>query len=53
MTSRVPDEGDGRLKKLVFTEKANQIRLALEREIVETERMLLKGISEEEQKGKN
>ena len=50
MISRVPDETDGRLKKLIFTEKADKIRLALEEEIVETERRLLDGITDEEQK---
>lgn len=49
MISRVPDETDGRLKKIVFTEKADKIRSALTEEIVETERRLLQGISEEEQ----
>ena len=49
MISRVPDEMDGRLKKIVFTEKADKIRSALTEEIVETERRLLQGISEEEQ----
>ena len=48
MILRVPDERDGRLKKLVFTEKAGRIRKALEEEIVETERRLLTGISEEQ-----
>lgn len=48
MILRVPDERDGRLKKLVFTEKAGRIRKALEEEIVETERRLLTGISGEE-----
>ena len=50
MISRVPDETDGRLKKLIFTEKADKMRLALEEEIVETERRLLDGITDEEQK---
>ena len=50
MISRVPDETDGRLKKLIFTKKADKIRLALEEEIVETERRLLDGITDEEQK---
>lgn len=49
MISRVPDETDGRLKKIVFTAKADKIRSALTEEIVETERRLLQGISEEEQ----
>ena len=41
---------DGRRKKLVFTEKADQIRTALEAEIVETESSLLSGITQEEQR---
>ena len=49
MISRVPDEHDGRLKKLIFTEKADEIRAVLEEEIVETERRLLSGITKEEQ----
>ncbi len=50
LISRVPDEMDGRRKKLVFTEKADQIRAALEAEIVETESRLLSGITQEEQR---
>ena len=49
MISRVPDEHDGRLKKLIFTEKADEIRAVLEEEIVEKERRLLSGITKEEQ----
>lgn len=46
---RVPDEKDGRLKRLVFTEKAETIQDVLRKEIQETERILLDGISTEEQ----
>lgn len=45
---RVPDERDGRQKKLVFTEKAEDIRETLQSEIEETEHRLLEGITEEE-----
>ena len=48
LIARVPDERDGRLKKLVFTPKADGIRAALQGEIEETEKRMLKGISEEE-----
>ena len=46
---RVPDEEDGRLKKIVFTEKAKAIRSALRSEIKQSEEVLLRGISREEQ----
>lgn len=46
---RIPDETDGRLKKIVFTEKAEAIRNTLRREIEKTEHVLLLGISKEEQ----
>ena len=46
---RVPDEEDGRLKKIVFTEKAKAIRSALRSEIEQSEEVLLRGISREEQ----
>ena len=45
---RVPDETDARYKKIVFTEKAEQIRTVLRREIEESETLLLTGITEEE-----
>ena len=45
LIARVPDERDGRLKKLVFTPKADGIRAALQGE---TEKRMLQGISEEE-----
>lgn len=48
LIARVPDERDGRLKKLVFTPKADGIRAALQGEIEETEKRMLRGISEEE-----
>ena len=48
LLARVPDERDGRLKKLVFTPKADGIRAALQGEIEETEKRMLQGISEEE-----
>ena len=48
LIARVPDERDGRLKKLVFTPKADRIRAALQGEIEETEKRMLRGISEEE-----
>lgn len=47
---RVPDETDGRYKRIVFTEKAEKIRKALRSQIEESERILLKGITEEEQR---
>lgn len=46
---RVPDENDGRLKKIVFTEKAKAIQETLRAEIEESESILLRGISGEEQ----
>ena len=48
LIARVPDERDGRLKKLVFTPKVDGIRAALQGEIEETEKRMLRGISEEE-----
>ena len=48
LIARVPDERDGRLKKLVFTPKADGILAALQGEIEETEKRMLQGISEEE-----
>lgn len=46
---RVPDEADGRWKRIVFTKKAEKIHDALRREIEESEALLLRGISREEQ----
>ena len=45
---RIPDEQDGRFKRIVFTEKAAAVKDALNKEIHETEELLLRGISEEE-----
>ena len=47
---RIPDEQDGRFKRIVFTEKAAAVKDALNKEIHETEELLLRGISEEELK---
>lgn len=46
---RIPDETDGRFKKIVFTQKAEEIRSALREEIEESEEILLRGVSPEEQ----
>ena len=46
---RIPDEADGRFKKIVFTQKAEEIRSALREEIEKSEEILLRGISPEEQ----
>ena len=46
---RIPDEEDGRWKRIVFTKKAETILDALRREIEESEALLLQGISSEEQ----
>lgn len=46
---RIPDEEDGRWKRIVFTKKAEKIHEALRREIEESEALLLRGISREEQ----
>lgn len=46
---RIPDETDGRLKKIVFTKKAEEIRNLLRREIEQSESVLLRGIPEEDQ----
>ena len=46
---RVPDEEDGRWKRIVFTKKAEKIHEALRREIEESEAFLLRSISREEQ----
>ena len=46
---RVPEEQDGRYKKIFFTEKAEEIRETLKDEIEGSENLLLEGISEKEQ----
>lgn len=50
LIERIPDENDGRWKKIVFTSKAEEIRNAIQSEIEQTEALLLKGISKEEQR---
>ena len=46
---RIPEETDGRYKKIVFTEKAQRIKDALRGEITESETLLVRGITPEEQ----
>ena len=46
---REPDPEDGRYKKIVFTEKAEQIEAVLKSEIEESEMILLQGVTKEEQ----
>lgn len=46
---RVPSERDARRKNIVFTPQAESIRQALAGEIRETEALLLRGVSAEEQ----
>lgn len=46
---REPDLEDGRYKKIVFTEKAEQIEVVLRSEIEESEAILLRGVTEKEQ----
>lgn len=45
---RIPDQEDGRLKKIVFTNKAEAIRSTLREEIERTENILLRGIPAED-----
>lgn len=45
---RVPEEQDGRYKRIIFTEKAEAIRETLRDEIEGSEKLLLEGISEGE-----
>ena len=45
---REPEEHDGRYKRIVFTEKAAEIKSALRGQIQESEALLLRGISEAE-----
>ena len=42
------DPNDGRYKKIVFTEKAEQIEAVLKSEIEESETILLQGVTKEE-----
>ena len=50
MIQRIPDEQDSRRKRIIFGEKAARVEQALREEIEETERCLLRGISEDERK---
>ena len=50
LISRIPEEFDGRYKRIVFQEKATEMKEALRQEIEESECLLLRGISEEAQK---
>ena len=49
LLDRVPEEQDGRYKRIVFTAKAEAVKERLLQEIEETEAALLRGISREEQ----
>ena len=48
LIKRETDPNDGRYKKIVFTEKAEQIEAVLKSEIEESEMILLQGVTEEE-----
>lgn len=50
MIRRVAEQDDGRRKRILFTEKAEQMREILRREIVMSEQVLLQGISSEEKR---
>lgn len=45
---RIPEEKDGRYKRIVFTPKAEAVQDALWREIEESEAILLQGVAPEE-----
>ncbi len=45
---RIPEEKDGRYKRIVFTPKAEAVQDALRREIEESEAILLQGVALEE-----
>ena len=47
---RIPEEKEGRYKRIVFTQKARDVQTALRREIEESESVLLRGISVSEQR---
>ena len=47
--SRIPEEWDGRYKRIVFTPKAQAVKETLRREIEESESILLQGISPSDQ----
>ena len=48
LKKRETDPNDGRYKKIVFTEKAEQIEAVLKSEIEESETILLQGVTKEE-----
>ena len=48
LRKRETDPNDGRYKKIVFTEKAEQIEAVLKSEIEESETILLQGVTKEE-----
>lgn len=50
LIKRISDEWDGRYKKIVFTEKALTLKDRIRQEVEGTEALLLRGISEKEQK---
>lgn len=49
LISRIPEEWDGRYKRIVFTPKAQTVKETLRREIEESESILLQGISPSDQ----
>ena len=49
LISRIPEEWDGRYKRIVFTPKAQAVKETLRREIEESESILLQGISPSDQ----
>lgn len=46
---RIADDKDGRLKRIVFTERAEEIRSLLRKNIEQSEAVLLRGISQKDQ----
>lgn len=50
LISRIPEERDGRYKRIVFTPKAQAVKETLRQEIEESESILLQGISPSDQK---
>ncbi len=47
---RISEKQDGRLKRIEFTSKAEEVRHLISSEIAESESILLKGITEEERR---
>ena len=47
---RISEQQDGRIKRIEFTSKAEEIRHLITSEIAESENLLLKGITEEERR---